>query len=447
MSDPPDSAARPAVGDPYDEVPYPSYPVEWSAPERLAVASFVHGGPRPPLDGYRVLELGCGDGANLLPLAYYRPRASFVGVDGSAIAMATAERRRAALALSNLQLIHADFRTAGERVSGTFDFILMHGVLSWVPADVRQGLLALCAGRLRPGGLLYLNYNARPGWNIRQMVRDLLLKQTAAAATDLRARAAQAQRIAATFAACFAAAGDHPYARLMERELRLVCESHASYVAHEYLAADNHAFWRSELLAIACGHGLAYVADADFNYPSGRIDPALPDRIARAGLDGDGTDVEDTVDLLSFRQLHSPILTTSPLTKIAPTSAELARLIVASCLEPIGDAHADGAASYRHPTGFEVEARTEPMRAALARLRSRWPGGLRASQLFDDVPAVGSDLMLLHAHGLIDLRLIDVGEGAPAVEPLHAREAEWSGYLTTPYHTRQTGLVKTALGD
>src|SRR5882724_11900324 len=161
MSDPvSDPRARAGGADPYDEVPYPSYPIEWSAPERLAVASLVHGGPRTPLDKYRVLELGSGDGANLLPLAYYRRQCTFVGVDGARGALATAERRRADLDLANVELIHADFRDCGKRVRGTFDFILMHGVLSWVPLDVRDLLLALCADRLRPGGLHYLNYNA-----------------------------------------------------------------------------------------------------------------------------------------------------------------------------------------------------------------------------------------------------------------------------------------------
>ena len=69
-----------ASPNPYDELPYQSFPIEWTAPERLALASLLHGGPRPLLDGYRVLELGCGSGANLLALAYYRQHVTFLGV-------------------------------------------------------------------------------------------------------------------------------------------------------------------------------------------------------------------------------------------------------------------------------------------------------------------------------------------------------------------------------
>jgi len=108
---------------PYDELPYRSCPVEWTAPERLAVASLLHGGPRPPLGRYRVLEMGCGNGANLMPLAYYRRHAGFVGVDGALSQIAAAQARKSALGLSNVEFVHADFRTASQRLSGRFDYV------------------------------------------------------------------------------------------------------------------------------------------------------------------------------------------------------------------------------------------------------------------------------------------------------------------------------------
>lgn len=114
------SAPASTDGNPYDALPYRSRPIEWSAPERLALCSLLHGGPTPRLDaadGYRVLELGCGDGANLLPLAYYRPHAGFVGVDGSRRAMELAESRRRELGLSNFrQFVHASFEEVGVTV-------------------------------------------------------------------------------------------------------------------------------------------------------------------------------------------------------------------------------------------------------------------------------------------------------------------------------------------
>lgn len=293
---------------PYDELPYRSLPIEWTAPERLAVASLLHSGPRPPSDTYRVLELGCGDGANLLPLAFYRKQGSFVGVDGARSQIEIADARKSQLKLSNIAFISSDFLTAAKQLSGQFDYIIAHGIFSWVPDDIRDALLSLCAERLRHGGLLYLNYNTRPGWNVRGMVRDFLLAQTAGTAS-LLGRAQAAQDVAAKVVASLTV-GDHPYSQLLSNEFTFVCENHVSYVAHEFLANDNHAYWRSEFLGLAGRYGLEHVADADFNYPSAKIPEDLGHRLMTGGIVGRGLD--DTVDLLCYRQLHSPILTQGP---------------------------------------------------------------------------------------------------------------------------------------
>jgi SAM-dependent methyltransferase len=398
------------TANPYDELPYRSLPVVWSAPERLALASLLHGGPRVTVDSYRVLELGCGNGANLLALAHDRPNATFVGLDGARSAIAGAEKQRAELGLRNLELVEADFLSAAERVSGPFDFILVHGVFSWIPDAERDALLALCARHLAPRGLLYLNYNARPGWNVRGMVRDFLRAQTAGRA-GLRARAEAAQQISATVASSFAAAAEHPYSQLMAREFRIVCDGEVSYVAHEYLADDNRAYWRSEFLALAREHGFEHVADADFNHDSGRIPTDLEQRIAAAGILTPPFD--NTVDLLCYRQLHSPILTRGPWVRRLPGPDELAGLFVASSLAPVGSASARPQ-MFRHPSGPEVSAKTAEMASALERLQMIWPRGLRVGALFPDVASVVDDLRLLHLYGLLDLRLAEIDPRATA---------------------------------
>ena len=167
--------------DPYDELPYCAFPVEWTAPERLALASLLHGGPRLPLERYRVLELGCANGANLLPMAWYRQHAEFTGLDSSARQIALASDSRDKLDLKNLHFVRGDFRSAMNQLEGPYDIIMAHGVFSWIADDARDAMLELCSTLLAPGGLLYLNYNARPGWTVRGMIRDFLLQQTVSA--------------------------------------------------------------------------------------------------------------------------------------------------------------------------------------------------------------------------------------------------------------------------
>jgi SAM-dependent methyltransferase len=432
---------------PYDELPYVSQPIEWTAPERLAMVSLLHGGPRAPLDGYRVLELGCGDGANLVPLAYYRRQAQFVGVDGSGHAIAAAAARKQELGLGNLELVHSDFLAAADRISGTFDYIIAHGVLSWVPEPVRQALLALVAARLRPRGLAYVNYNVRPGWNVRGMVRDYLLAQTARVA-GLGRRANQAKEAAGKMAASLAAA-EHPYTQLMANEFRFVADGHVSYVAHEFLSPVNDAFWHSELTALVARHGLKEVAEADYNLPSGRISDGMAEQIVAAELVGQSLD--DTVDLLSFRQHRTPIFTHASWVRSDPGNDELANLLVASCLAPLprqdqnGVEGVDGVEgkvddgavpTFRHPSGAEVETRKEVTRAALERLHPIWPRSLPVRDLFGDAKSVIEDIVLLHRHGMIDLRLVEPADFDPPQRVLREHERRW-GYFTTPYHTRE----------
>ena len=389
------------MSDPYDELPYNSFPIEWTAPERLTLTSLLHGGPRPPLDTYRVLELGCGNGANLLALAYFRRHATFVGVDGARSQIEIAQARQSILGLANFEFIHADFRTADERLSGQFDYIVAHGVFSWVPHEVRDALLKLCARRLRDGGLLYLNYNSRPGWNVAGLVREFLLAQTAGE-IDLAARAQLAQEVAGRVVAALTGV-EHHYSQMLADEFRFVQEGDFTWVGHEFLSPDNHPYWRSEFLALARGHGLEYVADADFNYPTGRIPPELAPRLDIEHLTG--RSVEDTVDLLCYRQLHSPILTLRPLHRDMPDLAEFGNLLVASSLEPCPPGEGGGNPIFKHPSGYEVEAKEEFVRVALTKLLPLWPRGLPVAELFSDMSPVEEDLRLLHRNGLIELAL------------------------------------------
>jgi SAM-dependent methyltransferase len=424
-------AAGMPVSNPYDDCPYKSLPIEWTAPERLALASLLHGGPRTPATDFRVLELGCADGANLLPMAYYRPHATFVGVDGARTQIDAARARQTLLQLRNVEFVHADFSAAMSATSGQFDYILAHGVFSWVAEDVRDALLELCAERLRVGGLLYLNYNTRPGWNVRGLVREFLLAQTAGIA-GLRVRAQRAQEVASEVVASLDASA-HPYSQLIANEFRFVNENHVSFVAHEYLAVENHAYWRSEFMALCGKYGFEHVADADFNYGSGWIPPDVPDHLASKGLVG--RSLGDTVDLLCYRQLHSPVLTKVPLHRHPATVEELGNLDVASCLVPCG-VNSDGHPMFGHPSGFQVEAKSDVIRAALDVLHPVWPRGVRMEALVADVNGLVDDFRLLHSRGLIELRCVDPGTSGVAADRLHMLESHL-GYATTPYHTRE----------
>lgn len=418
---------------PYDELPYRSAPIEWSAPERLAVTSLLHGGPRVGLDRYRMLELGCGDGTNLLALAWYRPHAELVGVDGSARHVESARARARELGLDNLTFVHADLREADGLLDGRFEFIVAHGVLSWVPDDARDAVLAIHRTRLADPGLVYVNYNAEPGWSVRGLVRDFLLAQTRDVG-GLLARSEACKVVSAQLAEVLARS-EHAWSQLMAGELRIVAAAEPSYIAHEYLSPENRPYWRSEFAALADGHGLVIVGDADFDQLGGAADPALDAWLATEAIEGRA--LKDTSDLLRFRQLHSPLLTRAPWSAVAPSVEEIGELFVASALVPIDD-EAGLPKRFQHPRGQTIDVSEGWMRDGLIALQSRWPRGVRVRDVFADVGAAVEDLQLLHRHGLVDLRCVEPGDFASrgAENRLNAIEARERGDVTTAYHRR-----------
>src|SRR5689334_8568823 len=132
----------------------------------------------PPVATARVLELGCAAGGNLLPLAQRFPDARFLGVDLSGVQVEHGRRRLGRLGLKNIELRHGSITEVGE-ADGTFDYIVCHGVYSWVPEPVREAILRIVATRLSDNGVAIVSYNVMPGWHLKRIVRDAMLAHAA----------------------------------------------------------------------------------------------------------------------------------------------------------------------------------------------------------------------------------------------------------------------------
>jgi tRNA G46 methylase TrmB len=91
----------------------------------------------------RVLELGCGNGANLIPMALTLPGSRFTGVDLAGTPIAAARTLTDELGLGNIAFHQRDSMEL-EPGFAEFDYIIAHGVYSWVPPPVRDKLLAVC---------------------------------------------------------------------------------------------------------------------------------------------------------------------------------------------------------------------------------------------------------------------------------------------------------------
>jgi hypothetical protein len=98
---------------------------------------------------------------DLLPMAYHNPHAKFVGVDLSGSSILRGQQNAATLGLSNIELHHLNILDVGPEL-GEFDYIISHGVYSWVPDIVRNKMLRIFKENLAPQGVCYVSYNAHP---------------------------------------------------------------------------------------------------------------------------------------------------------------------------------------------------------------------------------------------------------------------------------------------
>ncbi len=164
---------RPKAGKTYDRVPFRGAAVPSSDVRRLESIAHLFGmTPAAPASA-RILELGCGTGANLLPLATQYPGATFIGCDLAKSAIAYAQELAGALGIANLDLRHADLCDVDDGW-GQFDYIVCHDVFSWVAPAVRRKILETLARNLAAQGVGYLSHDALPGWRLHEVAREMM---------------------------------------------------------------------------------------------------------------------------------------------------------------------------------------------------------------------------------------------------------------------------------
>ena len=102
------------------------------------------------------------------------PNSTFLGIDASSRQIDDGNGSIAALGFRNITLTCEDLLNVDEAY-GKFDYIIAHGVYSWVPDNVQQKIFFICKQNLSENGIAYVTYNTYPGWRLRGMIRDLML--------------------------------------------------------------------------------------------------------------------------------------------------------------------------------------------------------------------------------------------------------------------------------
>jgi SAM-dependent methyltransferase len=349
----------------YDDVPYPSVAYPQAHPDRMHAIARIFGIDAAPVENARVLEIGCGSGAHLASIAATLPSATCVGVDPSAGEIARARWLAEAASLHNVTFHAMDAR----EVEGTFDYVVAHGVISWVDSETRRALWATARRCLSPNGVFYASYNVHPGWYLRGAMRDVL--RMSAGEDVARARALLAELSARVeHGSAWRAVVDDEVARLGGTD--------DAYVFHEHLERENHPLWFRDARGEAEEAGLSFVSEAE---PAAVLHPLASPR-AIASLRAIADDVEHAFDLVRGRSFRCSLFA---LQRPRPCAAA-----------------GDLVAFARGADDLAVDDETS---AVLAELGAAWPDGRRIDCLSIDPAA----LLPLFAAGVVELRARGLG--------------------------------------
>lgn len=270
----------------YSELGYKSMPFPYTTPATLEAYAALVGISAPNPKNARVLELGATYGGNIISQALFNPDATFVGIELSQEQVEKGNEVIANAGLTNVSLIQSDIASIGSEI-GTFDYIIAHGVYSWVDDDVKDALLRLIDEHLAEDGIAYVSYNTYPGWHTMDEVRQLMMfSNRDKAQFNHKEKVLHGKTIGSIVGSQIL-----KYDNLKERNskflgaLRSVMQKDEYYVGHDHLEPNNDPVYFYQFNDHLGAHNLAYLCDADLTLSMVRsFDADIADTLDKLAL-------------------------------------------------------------------------------------------------------------------------------------------------------------------
>lgn len=406
------AAAPPGAPTIYDLVTYPSAAFGQTHPDRLGAVAAMHGLPYAPCEQARVLEVGCGDGLNLIALAVAWPQGTFEGFDLAPSAIARGQAMIEALGLTNVRLAALDIRDAAPEPD-TFDYVIAHGLYSWIPETVRDALMALIDRALTLSGVAFVSYNALPGGYLRIMARDMLLD-------GLEGVDDPKQRLQRALAMLKGFVDERAVEDFGRTVMRTMCQrflqNTPEALFHDELADVFEPVYLKTFVAHAARHGLQFLGEADLELARDGFDDGARSAVAAA-------QIGDFAAVRTFRQTLLVRAAARPARRLDPQNL---RELYLSFRPQEGR-------SKELATLLDADSALERVHACAQRA---WPDHLRFADIPDGEPALGG-LFELCVKGFVRLHAgpapfaVDPGP-KPCASPLVRLEiASGSGLVTT----------------
>lgn len=270
----------------YSELGYKSMPFPYTTPATLEAYAALVGISAPNPKTARVLELGATYGGNIISQALFNPDATFVGIELSQEQVEKGNEVIANAGLTNVSLIQSDIASIGSEI-GTFDYIIAHGVYSWIDDGVKEALLRLIDEHLAEDGIAYISYNTYPGWHTMDEVRQLMMfSNRDKAQFNHKEKVLHGKTIGSIVGSQIL-----KYDNLKERNskflgaLRSVMQKDEYYVGHDHLEPNNDPVYFYQFNDHLGAHNLAYLCDADLTLSMVRsFDADIADTLDKLAL-------------------------------------------------------------------------------------------------------------------------------------------------------------------
>ncbi len=434
----------------YDSVLYPSFAFLQTHPDRLAVMATLFGMNPPDVQHCRVLEIACGNGGNLIPMASGLPNSEFVGVDLAAKPVDMARERITRLGLQNIRVEQKDLLEI-EPDFGEFDYIIAHGVFAWVPEPVQEKILAICKANLSANGVAFVSYNTNPAGHVRQILREMIRFHERRSA-----QAADKVKVERDFLQSILEITDEqsPWKALFQDELKLNFDRDERVVFHDDLADCFLPVSFGDFAERAAHRGLQFLSEA-------HLSDALEPNLEAAGLallrrlaGNDVIAYQQYLDFAKYRRFRQTLLCGAEIRlqrdKVPKT---LTRLLVASPMV-VSAEQTDGSVEFTNTQGPGTLQTNNPVIITVLRMLEKiWPHAERFEELAgavlhlapreqqkEIVEGLAQTLLKLGANQLVHLRtyplpLADIVSERPTASLLARLMMQDGSKLTTLLHT------------
>lgn len=287
----------------YDKLPYIGRAYGQTHPQHLYTIAKLFQFPAVDFTNARILDLGCGDGSNLINIAYQLPSSTCLGVDASSVQIQRGIDMCEFADINNCRLEQVnilEFEPPHE-----FDYIICHGVYSWVPPEIQRKILQICRDFLSPNGIAYISYNTLPGWHQFQIYREMM-KYHASKMTSLQDKIEQSKAII-QFAAEHVLSPNESYGQFLREHSDFISNLSDEYLFHEYLEDHNEALYFHQFIDRIRASKLQYLGDSMFH---SMLPPDIPQNTQNIlnNISHSLYDLEQYTDFLKSRLFRSSLI-------------------------------------------------------------------------------------------------------------------------------------------